>query len=72
MYSFHIIYTLDYYNNEEVMYDFNGTIEELEYEISTLPFREVSNIFVHCGNGNKQLAHEINSKIKKYNAYASC
>ena len=70
MYNFHIIYTLDYHNDEEVRYDFNGTIEELENEISNM--RNVSNIFVHCGNGNKELAYEVNTRIRKYNATASC
>ena len=68
MYNFRIIYTLDYDNDRETGYDFCGSIEELEHEIST--FRYVSNICVICEN--KELAHNVDSKIRKYNATASC
>ena len=68
MYNFRIIYTLDYDNDREAGHDFYGTIEELEHEIST--FHYVSNICVLCGN--KELAYEVDSKIRKYNATASC
>ena len=68
MYNFHIIYTLDYDNDREVGYDFVGTIEELEKEISKLS--NVSNIFVHCGNGNRNLAFDTDNRIRKYNATA--
>ena len=68
MYNFRIIYTLDYDNDRETGYDFYGSIEELEHEIST--FRHVSNISVLCEN--KELAYVVDSKIRKYNATASC
>ena len=68
MYNFRIIYTLDYDNDREIIHDFYGSIEELEQEIST--FRHVSNICVLCEN--KELAYNVNSKIRKYNATASC
>ena len=68
MYNFRIIYTLDYDNNRETGRDFYGSIEELEHKIST--FRYVSNIYVLCEN--KELAYEVDSKIRKYNATASC
>ena len=68
MYNFRIIYTLDYDNDRETGLDFYGSIEELEQEIST--FRNVSNICVLCEN--KELAYDVNSKITKYNATASC
>ena len=68
MYNFRIIYTLDYDNDREIGHDFYGSIEELEQEIST--FRHVSNICVLCGN--KELAYEVDSKIRKHNATASC
>ena len=68
MYNFRIIYTLDYDNDKETGHDFYGSIEELEQEIST--FRHVSNICVICEN--KELAYEVDSKIRKYNATASC
>ena len=68
MYNFRIIYTLDYDNDRETGHDFYGSIEDLEQEIST--FRNVSNICVLCEN--KELAYDVNSKIRKYNATASC
>ena len=68
MYNFRIIYTLDYENDRETGHDFYGCIEALEQEIST--FRHVSNICVLCEN--KELAYEVDSKIRKYNATASC
>ena len=68
MYNFRIIYTLDYDNDKETGCDFCGSIEELEQEIST--FRHVSNICVLCEN--KELVYEVDSKIRKYNATASC
>ena len=68
MYNFRIIYTLDYDNDREIIHDFYGSIEELEQEIST--FRHVSNICVLCEN--KALVYEVDSKIRKYNATASC
>ena len=71
MYNFRIIYTiytLDYDNDREIGYDFYGSVAELEQEIST--FRYVSNICVLCEN--KELAYIVDSKIRKYNATASC
>lgn len=68
MYNFRIIYTLDYDNDRETGHNFYGSIKELEQEIST--FRHVSNICVLCEN--KELAYEVDSKIRKYNATASC
>ena len=68
MYNFRIIYTLDYDNDRETGHDFYGSIEDLEQEIST--FRNVSNICVLCEN--KKLAYKVDSKIRKYNATASC
>ena len=68
MYNFRIIYTLDYDNDREIGHDFYGSIEELEQIISL--FRHTSNICVLCEN--KELAYIVDSKIRKYNATASC